>query len=68
MTPNLPRRRGHAAEHRGTRAILVSCIGVATLAVGLSIAVRIREVYGTIESEEINALARVDAARSEPVS
>ena len=43
-------------------------VGVATLAVGLSIAVRIREVYGTIESEEINALARVDAARSEPVS
>lgn len=43
-------------------------VGVATLAVGLSIVVRIREAYGTVESEEINALARVDAARSEPVS
>ena len=43
-------------------------VGVATLAVGLSIAVRIREAYGTIESEEIDALARVDAARAEPAS
>ncbi len=38
-------------------------VGVATLAVGLSIAVRIREAYGTVESEEIEALARVDAAQ-----
>ena len=37
-------------------------VGVATLAVGLSIAVRIREAYGTIETDEINAVARVDAA------
>jgi multicomponent Na+:H+ antiporter subunit C len=44
-------------------AIVVS---VATLAVGLSIAVRIREIYGTIESEEIDVVARVDAARPEP--
>ena len=43
-------------------------VGVATLAVGLSIAVRIREAYGTVESEEIEALARVDAARTEPVA
>ena len=43
-------------------------VGVATLAVGLAIAVRIREAYGTIESEEIDALARVDAARAEPVA
>jgi multicomponent Na+:H+ antiporter subunit C len=43
-------------------------VGVATLAVGLAIAVRIREAYGTIESEEIDALVRVDAARAEPVA
>jgi multicomponent Na+:H+ antiporter subunit C len=41
-------------------------VGVATLAVGLSIAVRIREAYGTVEAEEIEALARVDASRVEP--
>lgn len=44
-------------------AIVVS---VATLAVGLSIAVRIREAYGTVEAEEIEAVARVDAARVGP--
>lgn len=43
-------------------------VGVATLAVGLSIAVRIREAYGTVESEEIEALARVDAAGAEPAA
>lgn len=43
-------------------------VGVATLAVGLSIAVRVREAYGTVEAEEIEAVARVDAARSEPVA
>lgn len=37
-------------------------VGVATLAVGLAIAVRIREAYGTIEGEEIDAVARVEAA------
>jgi multicomponent Na+:H+ antiporter subunit C len=37
-------------------------VGVATLSVGLSIAVRIREAYGTVEAGEIEALARVDAA------
>ncbi|MEY2758048.1 MAG: hypothetical protein RIR33_1826 [Pseudomonadota bacterium] len=31
-------------------------VGVATLAVGLSIAVRIREAYGTIEADEIEAV------------
>jgi len=31
-------------------------VGVATLAVGLSIAVRIREAYGTIEAGEIEAV------------
>lgn len=40
-------------------------VGVATLAVGLAIAVRIREAYGTIESEDIAALARIDAERAE---
>jgi multicomponent Na+:H+ antiporter subunit C len=43
-------------------------VGVATLAVGLSIAVRIREVYGTVEADEIEAVARVDAARTEPAA
>jgi len=41
-------------------------VGVATLAVGLSIAVRIREAYGTVETEEIEAVARVEAAQPEP--
>ena len=40
-------------------------VGVATLAVGLAIAVRIREAYGTIEADEINAVARVDAVSPE---
>ncbi len=40
-------------------------VGVATLAVGLAIAVRIREAYGTIEADQINAVARVDAAGPE---
>lgn len=31
-------------------------VGVATLALGLALAVRIREVYGTIEEDEITAL------------
>lgn len=37
-------------------------VGVATLAVGLAIAVRVREAYGTVEADEIKALSRVDAA------
>lgn len=37
-------------------------VGLATLAVGLAIAVRVREAYGTVEADEIAALARVDAA------
>ena len=36
-------------------------VGVATLAVGLAIAVRIREAYGTIESGEIAAQDRAGA-------
>jgi len=31
-------------------------VGVATLAIGLSLVVRIREVYGTIEEDDIDAL------------
>ncbi len=31
-------------------------VGIATMALGLALAVRIREVYGTIESDEITAL------------
>lgn len=41
-------------------------VGVATLAVGLSIAVRIREAYGTVEAAEVEAIARVEAAGTEP--
>lgn len=41
-------------------------VGVATLAVGLAIAVRIREAYGTVEADEINALSRVTAEQAEP--
>jgi multicomponent Na+:H+ antiporter subunit C len=36
-------------------------VGVATLAVGLSIAVRIREAFGTVEAGEVEAVSRVDA-------
>lgn len=40
-------------------------VGVATLALGLALAVRIREAYGTIEEDEITALdnARQDMDR-----
>lgn len=38
-------------------------VGIATLALGLALAVRIREVYGTIEEDEILALDhQVEAA------
>ena len=43
------------------RAIVV---GVATLAVGLAIVVRIREAYGTIESDEIRE-TDLEVARAE---
>lgn len=42
-------------------------VGVATLAVGLAIAVRVREAYGTVESDEIDAVSRVAAEQAEPV-
>jgi multicomponent Na+:H+ antiporter subunit C len=41
-------------------------VGVATLAVGLAIVVRIREAFGTIEAEEIEAMGRIEATRTEP--
>lgn len=41
-------------------------VGVATLAVGLAIAVRVREAYGTVEADEIEALSRVDAEQAGP--
>jgi len=31
-------------------------VGVATLAIGLALVVRIREVYGSIEEDEINGI------------
>ena len=44
-------------------AIVVS---VATLAVGLAIAVRIREAFGTVEADEIEAGSRIEATRTGP--
>jgi multicomponent Na+:H+ antiporter subunit C len=41
-------------------------VGVATLAVGLAIAVRVREAYGTIEAEEIAEIDRQTTAAREP--
>ena len=43
-------------------------VGVATLAVGLAIAVRVREAYGTIEGEEIAEIDRQTSAAREPVA
>ncbi len=42
-------------------------VGVATLAVGLAIIVRIREAYGTVEADEIRAMD-LEVAISEAVS
>ncbi|MEO1189245.1 MAG: cation:proton antiporter subunit C [Pseudomonadota bacterium] len=42
-------------------------VGVATLAVGLAIIVRIREAYGTVEADEIRAMD-LDVAISEAAS
>ena len=39
-------------------------VGVATLALGLAIAVRIREAYGSIEEDEILALDRAEDERA----
>lgn len=56
---------GHAAGHSDVlysnplpHVLILTAIvvGVATLAIGLSLVVRIRETYGTIEEDAINAL------------
>lgn len=41
-------------------------VGVATLALGLAIVVRIREAYGSIEEDEILALDAAEDARQAP--
>jgi multicomponent Na+:H+ antiporter subunit C len=41
-------------------------VGVATLALGLAIVVRIREAYGSIEEDEILAQDRADDDRAAP--
>lgn len=38
-------------------------VGVATLAVGLALAVRIREAYGTLEEDEITEMDRAEVDR-----
>ena len=56
---------GHAVSHSDVlysnplpHVLILTAIvvGVATLAIGLSLVVRIREIYGTIEEDEIEAL------------
>lgn len=41
-------------------------VGVATLAVGLAIAVRVREAFGSVEAEQIDALSRIEATQPGP--
>jgi multicomponent Na+:H+ antiporter subunit C len=43
-------------------------VGVATLALGLAIVVRIREAYGSIEEDEILAQDRADEQRTDPMA
>jgi multicomponent Na+:H+ antiporter subunit C len=43
-------------------------VGVATLAVGLAIAARVREAYGTVEAGEIAEADRKAAAAQEPAA
>lgn len=43
-------------------------VGVATTAVGLALAVRIREAYGTIEEDELDALDHVAEFGAEPAA
>lgn len=61
---------GHAVEAAGdviysnplTSVLILTAIvvSIATTALGLAIVVRIREAYGTIEEEEIDAIERVE--------
>ncbi|MDP3491830.1 MAG: cation:proton antiporter subunit C [Hyphomonadaceae bacterium] len=41
-------------------------VGVATLAVGLAIAVRVREAFGSVEADEIEVLSRVESTQPGP--
>ena len=41
-------------------------VGVATLAVGLAIAVRVREAFGSVEAEEIEVLSRMESTQPGP--
>ena len=43
-------------------------VGVSTLAVGLAIAVRVREAYDTVEGDEIELVDRVAAPLREPTA
>lgn len=43
-------------------------VGVATLAVGLAIAVRIREAFGTVEADQIESLGRVESVQPGPTA
>lgn len=43
-------------------------VGVATTAVGLALVVRIREAYGSVEEDEIDACDRADDATGNPVA
>jgi multicomponent Na+:H+ antiporter subunit C len=57
---------GHALYSNPLPHVLILTaivVGVATLALGLAIVVRIREAYGTIEEDEILAQDRAEEAR-----
>jgi multicomponent Na+:H+ antiporter subunit C len=41
-------------------------VGVATLAVGLAIAVRVREAFGSVEADEIEVLSKVESTQAGP--
>jgi multicomponent Na+:H+ antiporter subunit C len=41
-------------------------VGVATLAVGLAIAVLVREAFGTVEADQIESLSRVESVQPGP--
>ncbi len=43
-------------------------VGVATLAVGLAIAVRVREAFGTVEAVEIEAVGRIESTQAGPTA
>ncbi|MBS0299633.1 MAG: NADH-quinone oxidoreductase subunit K [Proteobacteria bacterium] len=75
--PNVKQVEAYVAEH-GVNGVVYSnplphvliltaiVVGVATLAVGLAIAVRIREAFGTVEAEEIESLGRLESTQTGP--